>query len=157
MTRTNDRADKLIDNQRVLVYLSENENKKSYPQSAEDTLQKHHFHILDTLAKRKVTDHQDITLGSDEYRETVLKPIIGEKEMKRGSARLLMEPYTFHFLSSIFRLTYVRNGSTVKAATLHERLLWTQPKNFAKVSIARLPNTVGGVSASRPAAARAPY
>lgn len=106
-------------------------------------MQKHLFHVVDALAMRK--NPQDI-LGSANYRDNVLEPIVGDKAMKRGNARLLVEPYSFNFLSNIFRLTYVRNGQTVRASALRQRLLFTQAKNFARIRKQRLNNTVGGVS-----------
>ncbi len=138
--------DKLKDNRRVIVHLSENESKKSYPQTAEETLQKHHFHVVDTLAKRKQSERVDVTIGSEEYREQVLKPIVGDKAIKRGSARLLVNPYTFNFLGNIFRLTYVRDGKTVRAAALQERLVYTQSKNITNINKERVHTAVGGVS-----------
>lgn len=106
-------------------------------------MQKHHFHVVDALAKRK--NPEDI-LGSASYRDNVLEPIVGDKAIKRGNARLLVHPHSFNFLSNIFRLTYVRNGQTVKASALRQRLLFTQAKNIARIHKKRLNNTVGGVS-----------
>ncbi|EIW54596.1 uncharacterized protein TRAVEDRAFT_50732 [Trametes versicolor FP-101664 SS1] len=137
-----DKGKVIKDNRRVILHLSENDNKKSYPQTAEETLQKHHFHVVDALAKRK--NPEDI-LGSASYRDNVLEPIVGDKAMKRGNARLLVHPHSFTFLSNIFRLTYVRNGQTVKASALRQRLLFTQAKHIARIHKKRLDNTVGGM------------
>lgn len=148
---------KLENNQRVRVYLSANESMKSYPSTAEETMQRHHFHICQALRVYEQGSHTPMAIGSTQYKNDVLTPILGDNAVKRGDVKLYAEPYTFNFLSNILRMSYVCDGKTVKFLTLRERLTLSQVRQTSSITTVRMHNTVGAVSPLISRGARAKY
>ncbi|KAI0665776.1 hypothetical protein C8Q78DRAFT_1083630 [Trametes maxima] len=122
-------------------YLSRNEVHATYNAGAEEKLYWNFMDIEAVVQEKNGLYPGGLCVGSKEWLNDVVKPVIGDVAHKQGVGSLFCFTHSFAFLRSIYRLSYFANGSTIKAEKMRARLrpLSTSTKSIVDV---RADNTV---------------
>lgn len=132
----------------VANFLSRNDDKPRAPTTAEEKLWGNRLQIaISAEQHRKDFPTSELVIGSRDWNELIVKPIVGDIDSKQGLATLFINPSTYDFLSHTSSIAHFCDGRTLTHANLAK---WLRPFDGVKAKIApneRVPDTAGGVCA----------